>query len=138
MDKFDKAAALRTAIIAHVRDNPHSSTRAATDAIGQSLDNVSRTMRAMVDVGELARHGEGQHITYTVLADSTYDAAAARDRATHKRLESKARRIAEKGQPRRKAEPWRLVHTPDMPIKNQEAQGSGRRQFGIQSSAGML
>lgn len=136
MDKFDKAAATRTAIIAYVRDNPHASTRKTSDAIGMSLDSISRMMRAMNEVGGLAKHGEGQHITYTVLSDSTYNAAEARDRATHKRLESKARRIAEKGKPRRKAEPWRYVHTPDAPIPQQGGQGAVRRKTTIVSCAG--
>ncbi len=136
-DKFEKAAVLRATVITHIRDNPHQSTRQTADALGLALDTVARAMRAMTEVGELAKHGQGRSITYTVLTDSTYDAKEARDNAFRRRAESLSKTNAEKAQPKPKrgGEPWRHVHTPDRPVQNQGGQGALRRVAGIKSCA---
>ena len=135
MDKFDKAEALRNSIVAHLRENPGHSTRQTADALRLSLGNIARAMRLMTLAGELAALGEGRNVTYTVLADSAYDAAKARELAIARRTEARKKGEATRRHPENRNEPWRHVHTPGMAIPSQGGQGAVARHGSIKSCA---
>ena len=135
MDKFDKAEALRNSIVAHLRENPGQSTRQTADTLKLTIGNVARAMRAMALAGELAALGEGRNVTYTVLADSAYNAKAARELAVARRTEARKKGEATRRHPNNGKEPWRHVHTPTMAIPNQGGQGAVPRHGSIKSCA---
>ena len=137
MGKFDKAEALRNSVVAYLRGNPGCSTRQTADALRLTLGSVARAMRAMAFAGELAALGEGRNVTYTVLTDSAYDAAAARGLALKRRTEAHKKGEATRRHPNRGKEPWRHIHTPTTAIPNQGGQGAVARHGGIKSCANL-
>lgn len=135
MDKFDKAEALRNSIVAHLRENPGHSTRQTADALQLTLGNVARAMRVMTFAGELKSLGEGRNVTYTVVADSAYDAGRARELAIRRRTEARKKGEATRRHPENRNEPWRYVHTPTMALPDQGGQGAVRRVGILKSCA---
>lgn len=78
MDKFDKAHALRQAILDMARIRNSVSSKEVAYELGCRLDHALRSMSKMAELGEMRKIGSGHFIRFQAIAETTMPASEMR------------------------------------------------------------